>query len=196
MQLWNSVPDAQDAQKQLDQFVAGLEARLNKMQDEWRKSSTSTISVNLLWRNNAADAERELRDMDQKIVISRTQKFGQNGELFNKQNELMKPVQRSRIQSSTGCRTWRWVWYVFDKSGDILLMYANEKYDLHKKKFLRNQGAHNISSVTQIIQPTYDHHEIGEWLDGEIVAVILRVSRRIDRVAKLKKQLPQSYFFG
>jgi outer membrane protein len=27
--------------------------------------------------------------------------------------------------------------YVFDKSGDILLMYANEKYDLTQKIFIK-----------------------------------------------------------
>jgi outer membrane protein len=92
--VMKQLPDAQDAQKQLDQFVADWQQELNKMQDEWKKKFDDYDKRKLIMtEQRRSDAERELRDMDQKIVDFRTQKFGQSGELFNKQNELMKPVQ-------------------------------------------------------------------------------------------------------
>jgi outer membrane protein len=136
--VMKQLPDAQDAQKQLDQFVADWQQELNKMQDEWKKKFDDYDKRKLIMtEQRRADAERELREMDQKIVDFRTQKFGQNGELFNKQNELMKPVQDRVFKAVQDVAHEDGYDYVFDKSGDILLMYANEKYDLTQKIFAK-----------------------------------------------------------
>jgi outer membrane protein len=132
--IMKQLPDAQDAQKQLDQFVADWQQELNKMQDEWKKKFDEYDKRKLIMtEQRRADAERELRDLDQKIVDFRNQKFGQSGELFNKQNELMKPVQDRVFKAVQDVALEDGYDYVFDKSGDILLMYANEKYDLTPK---------------------------------------------------------------
>jgi len=134
--IMKQLPDAQDAQKQLDQFVAEWQQELNKMQTEWKNKFDDYDKRKLIMtEQRRADAERELREMDQKIVDFRTQKFGQNGELFNKQNELMKPVQDRVFKAVQDIAREEGYDYVFDKSGDILLMYANEKYDLTQKVY-------------------------------------------------------------
>ncbi len=148
--IMKQLPDAQDAQKQLDQFVADWQQELNKMQDEWKKKFDEYDKRKLIMtEQRRADAERELRDMDQKIVDFRTQKFGQNGELFNKQNELMKPVQDRVFKAVQAVALEDGYDYVFDKSGDILLMYANEKYDLTQKVFAKLKVLITAPSVTK-----------------------------------------------
>ena len=148
--IMKQLPDAQDAQKQLDQFVADWQQELNKMQDEWKKKFDEYDKRKLIMtEQRRADAERELRDMDQKIVDFRTQKFGQNGELFNKQNELMKPVQDRVFKAVQDVAREDGYDYVFDKSGDILLMYANEKYDLTQKVFAKLKVPTTSPSVTK-----------------------------------------------
>ena len=148
--VMKQLPDAQDAQKQLDQFVADWQQELNKMQDEWKKKFDDYDKRKLIMtEQRRADAERELRDMDQKIVDFRTQKFGQNGELFNKQNELMKPVQDRVFKAVQDIAREDGYDYVFDKSGDILLMYANEKYDLTQKVFAKLKVTTTAPSVTK-----------------------------------------------
>jgi outer membrane protein len=148
--IMKQLPDAQDAQKQLDQFVADWQQELNKMQDEWKKKFDDYDKRKLIMtEQRRADAERELRDMDQKIVDFRTQKFGQNGELFNKQNELMKPVQDRVFKAVQDVAREDGYDYVFDKSGDILLMYANEKYDLTQKVFAKLKVPTTAPSVTK-----------------------------------------------
>jgi outer membrane protein len=132
--VMKQLPDAQDAQKQLDQFVSNWQQELNKMQDEWKNKFDEYDKRKLIMtEQRRADAERELRELDQKIVDFRNQKFGQSGELFNKQNELMKPVQDRVFKAVQDVAHEDGYDYVFDKSGDILLMYANEKYDLTLK---------------------------------------------------------------
>jgi outer membrane protein len=148
--IMKQLPDAQDAQKQLDQFVADWQQELNKMQDEWKKKFDEYDKRKLIMtEQRRADAERELREMDQKIVDFRTLKFGQNGELFNKQNELMKPVQDRVFKAVQDVAREENYDYVFDKSGDILLMYANEKYDLTQKVFAKLKVLTTAPSVTK-----------------------------------------------
>ena len=148
--IMKQLPDAQDAQKQLDQFVADWQQELNKMQDEWKKKFDEYDKRKLIMtEQRRADTERELREMDQKIVDYRTLKFGQNGELFNKQNELMKPVQDRVFKAVQDVAREDGYDYVFDKSGDILLMYANEKYDLTLKVFARLKVLTTAPSVTK-----------------------------------------------
>ena len=148
--IMKQLPDAQDAQKQLDQFVADWQQELNKMQDEWKKKFDEYDKRKLIMtEQRRADTERELREMDQKIVDYRTLKFGQNGELFNKQNELMKPVQDRVFKAVQDVAREDGYDYVFDKSGDILLMYANEKYDLTQKVFAKLKVVTTAPSVTK-----------------------------------------------
>jgi len=132
--VMKQLPDAQDAQKQLDQLVADWQAEVSKMQDEWKRKFDEYDKRKLIMTDQRrADAEKELRDLDQRIIDYRNGKFGQNGELFQKQNELMKPVQDRVFKAVQDVAKEESFDYVFDKSGDILLMYANEKYDLTQK---------------------------------------------------------------
>ncbi len=132
--IMKQLPDAQDAQKQLDALTAGWQDELNKMQSDWKKKYEEYDKKKLIMTDQRrADAERELRELDQKMADFRNQKFGQNGELFAKQNELMKPVQDRVFKAIQDVAAEEGFDYVFDKSGEILLMYANPKYDLTDK---------------------------------------------------------------
>ena len=148
--IMKQLPDAQDAQKQLDQMVAEWQQELNKMQDDWKKRFDDYDKRKLiLTEQRRAETERELRDLDQKIVDFRNQKFGQNGELFNKQNELMKPVQDRVFKAIQDVAKEEGYDFVFDKSGDILLMYANDKYDLTQKIYAKLKTPTSIPSTTK-----------------------------------------------
>ncbi|MGH2567333.1 MAG: OmpH family outer membrane protein [Bacteroidota bacterium] len=129
--IMKELPDAQDAQRQLDALVVEWQNELQKMQQDWQRRFEEYDKRKLIMTDQRrADAEKELQDLDRKIAEYRSQKFGQNGELFNKQNELMKPVQDRVFKAIQDVALEEGFDYVFDKSGEILLMYANEKNDL------------------------------------------------------------------
>jgi outer membrane protein len=86
-----------------------------------------------------ADQERELRELDQKVSEYRNKKFGQNGELFQKQNEVMKPIQNKMFQVLEDIAREDGYDYILDKSGEVLLLYANDKRDLTQKVLTRMQ---------------------------------------------------------
>lgn len=128
------LPDAQDAQKQLDGLVVEWQNELNRMQQEWQKKLEDYDKKKLIMtESRRSDTEKELRELDQRVAEYRNQKFGQNGELFQKQNEMMKPVQDRVFKAIQDVAKEEGYDYVLDKSGEILMMYANEKHDLTPK---------------------------------------------------------------
>lgn len=132
--IMKQLPDAQDAQKQLDQIVVEWQGELNKLQQDWQKKFDDYDKRKLIMtEQRRVDAEKELRDLDAKIAEYRNKRFGQNGDLFAKQNELMKPVQDRVFKAIQDVAVEEGYDYVFDKSGEILMMYANAKYDLTQK---------------------------------------------------------------
>ncbi|HLA68673.1 MAG TPA: OmpH family outer membrane protein [Bacteroidota bacterium] len=146
--IMKQLPDAQDAQKQLDGIVVEWQNELNKLQQDWQKRFDDYDQKKLIMTDaRRAEAERDLRDLDQRIADYRGQKFGQNGELFQKQNELMKPVQDRVFKAIQDVAKEEGYDYVLDKSGEILMMYANEKHDL-TPKVLQKLQASTISPTT------------------------------------------------
>jgi len=139
--IMQALPEAIDAQKSLDALVAQWEGELQKMQADWKKKFDEYDKKKLILTDQArADAEKELRDLDQSIADFRNKKFGQNGELFQKQNEVMKPIQNKMFQALETVAKEDGYDYVFDRSGDILVLYANEKNDLTPKVLSRMQA--------------------------------------------------------
>ena len=140
-QIMQALPEAQDAQKSLDNMVAQWETELQKMQADWKRKFDEYDKKKLILTDQArADQEKELRDLEQGIADYRNKKFGQNGELFQKQNEVMKPIQNKMFKILEDIAKEDGYDYVFDKSGEILLLYANDKLDLTTKVLQRMQS--------------------------------------------------------
>jgi outer membrane protein len=110
------------------------------MQADWKKKLDEYDKKKLILTDQArADAERELRDLDQGIAEFRNKKFGPNGELFQQQDEVMKPIQNKLFQVLQDIATEENYDYIFDRSGEILLLYANDKNDLTRVVLERMQ---------------------------------------------------------
>jgi outer membrane protein len=138
--VMQALPEAVDAQRSLDALVAQWESELQKMQTDWKTQFDEYDRKKLILTDQArAEVEKKLRNLDQSIVDFRNRKFGQNGELFQKQNEIMKPIQNKIFQVLDDIAREEGYDYIFDKSGEILLLYANEKSDLTQKVITRMQ---------------------------------------------------------
>lgn len=132
--IMDKLPEAQDAQHQLDNLIADWQAELAKMQNTWQKKYEEYDKKKLILTDQLrSEAEKELADLDKKIADYRTKRFGQNGDLFTKQNELMKPVQNKIFKVLKDLAQEDNYDYIFDKGSETLLMYSNDKYDLTDK---------------------------------------------------------------
>lgn len=132
--IMKELPEAQDAQRKLDNLVQEWQAELRKLESEWKQKYDAYDRDKLIMSDQTrAEKEKELVDLENRIMQYREQKFGQNGELFQKQEEFMKPIQNKIFNVLEKIAKEEGYDFVFDKSGEILLLYANEKYDLTNK---------------------------------------------------------------
>jgi outer membrane protein len=132
--IMDKLPDAQDARQKLDVLVQEWQGELNKIENTWKTKYDDYEKRKLIMTDQArAELEAELVKLEKQISDYREKKFGTNGEMFQKQDELMKPVQNKVFSAIKEVAQEEDYDYVFDRSGDILLLYAKDKYDITVK---------------------------------------------------------------
>ena len=66
--------------------------------------------------------EKEAKDLQK-------QRFGVDGELFKKRQELVKPIQDKVYSAVKQVAERAGLAFIFDKAGQVALLYSNSKYD-------------------------------------------------------------------
>ncbi len=129
--IMDNLPDAQDAKKQLDNVIQTWKKDLDKLQSQYDEKKSDYDKRKLIMSDQTrADMESDLKKLQQQIQEYREKKFGQNGELYQKEDELMKPVQNKVFNAIQDVAKEKDLDFVFDKSGQVLLLYAKDKYDI------------------------------------------------------------------
>jgi outer membrane protein len=132
--VMEQLPEAQDAQKQIDALAQQWQTELNQMASDLQKKVDDYDKRKLIMSDKRrAEVEKELQDLDKKIVDFRNQKFGTSGEMFTKQNDLMKPIQEKIFKAVKDVADEEAYDYVVDRSSSTLLLFANAKHDLTQK---------------------------------------------------------------
>jgi outer membrane protein len=132
--ILETLQDARDAQTNLDNFVQkwklelqGLNDSLAFMKDDYDKKKL------ILTEKIKQQKEEEIKLQEKKVTEFKQNKFGENGEYFQKQNELMKPVQDRVFKAIQDVAKEGGYDFVIDRSTQLMLLYMNDKYDLTQK---------------------------------------------------------------
>ncbi len=129
--IMDQLPDAQDAQKKIDAQIEEWQKELKKMQAEWKERFDDYERRKLIMgKQKKAEVEKELVAMEEKIENFKQAKFGANGELYKKEEELMKPIQNQVFTVIEEVAVENELDFVFDRSGDLIFLYAKEEYDI------------------------------------------------------------------
>ncbi len=132
--IMDKLPDAQDARQKLDAQVKEWQDELNKKEADWKAKYDDYEKRKLIMTDQTrSETETELMNMEKDISDYREKTFGTNGELFQKQDELMKPVQNKIFTAIQDIAQDENLDFVFDRSGDVMLLYAKEEYDITNK---------------------------------------------------------------
>jgi outer membrane protein len=137
------MPEYASAQKQLDNIaldwqsdIDGKQAALDKMYKDFEAEQVM-LSPDL--RKKREDQlflkEKELRDLQR-------QRFGFEGDLFKKRQELVKPIQDRVYNAVQKLSTQRGYDFVLDKSEGITIIFADPKLD-KSEDVLRELGVKN-----------------------------------------------------
>ena len=132
--IMDNYPDVQDARQQLDALVQEWQTELRKLESELKAKQDDYEKRKLIMtEQTSSEALAEINKLQKEISDYRDKKFGANGELFQKQNEVMKPIQNKVFTIIQQIATEEGLDFVFDRSGDILFLFAKSEYDLTTK---------------------------------------------------------------
>ncbi len=132
--ILDKLPDAQDARQKLDNQIKEWQDELNKLENDWKTKYDEYDKRKLIMTDQTrSEMEKELMALEKKVSDYREKKFGTNGELFQKQEELMKPIQNKVFNTIQDVAKEEDLDFVFDRSSDLMLLYAKDKYDITAK---------------------------------------------------------------
>lgn len=132
--IMDNLPDAQDAKQKLNSLVQEWQTELSNLENKWKTKYDDYDKRKLIMTDQTrAETEAELVKLEQAVTDYREKKFGTNGEVFQKQDELMKPVQNKVFNAIQEVAKEEDLDFVFDKSGDVMLLYAKDEYDITPK---------------------------------------------------------------
>jgi outer membrane protein len=129
--IFDKLPDAQDARQKLDSYIRDWKSELAKMQSELTAKKDDFERRKLIMTDQSKkDMEADIQKLEKDINDYRDKKFGTRGELFQKQDELMKPIQNKVFSVIKEIAQEQDLDFVFDRSSDVTLLYAKDKYDI------------------------------------------------------------------
>ena len=132
--ILDNLPDAQDARQKVDALIQEWQNELKEMESKLKiKKDDYEKRKLIMTEQTSQDSIAAIKKLEKEIADYRDKKFGANGELFQKEDELMKPVQNKVFNTIKDIAEEEDLDFVFDRSGDILFLYAKEKYDLTSK---------------------------------------------------------------
>ena len=132
--IMDNYADVQDARQRLDALIQEWQAELRKMESDLKLKQDDYEKRKLtMTEQTSSEAKADITKLEKEIADYRDKKFGANGELFQKQNEVMKPVQNKVFTIIQQIAAEEELDFVFDRSGDIIFLYAKPDYDLTAK---------------------------------------------------------------
>src|ERR1700744_853423 len=118
-----------------------VQKQLNALQDEWQKQVDSKFAeVDRLYKAYQADLVLMTPDMKKRREYEIAQKekdakdfqrlkFGPDGELTQRSNALIKPIQDRIAKAIQAVAESDNLDMIFDKNSEVIMLYANPRYD-------------------------------------------------------------------
>jgi len=138
--ILNQTPEYATIQQKIDRLEEQWREELQQRRDTVRQMYRAFESRELLYTEEERRQRRqEIQQAEQELENLRQRYFGPEGELYQRQRDLMRPLQERILTAVEEVATSEGYDYVFDKSGEFLFMYARDQYDV-SNQVLRELG--------------------------------------------------------
>jgi len=128
--ILSQIPEYKAAQSELDktsvQWQKEIEAKYSEIDKLYKAYQADAI---LLTDDMKKKRENEIINKEKEVKDLQKQRFGVDGELFKKRQELVKPIQDKVYNAIKAVAEKSGLGFVLDKSGQVAILYANSKYD-------------------------------------------------------------------
>lgn len=128
--ILNKIPEYKSAQKQLDMLALEWQKEIEKMKTEVEKQKAEFEAEKIFLLEDARKQRIELIQLKEKEIKEyQIAKFGVNGELFKKREELIKPIQDRIFDAIQKVAKDNALDFIFDKGSAVTMLYTNPKWD-------------------------------------------------------------------
>jgi len=128
--ILQELPAAKEAKDSLAVIVKNWQGELDMMSRDLQEKYEDYQKKQGLYNDQTKQSEqKKLIDEEQKMNEFKTQKFGQQGELAMQQDRLMAPIKERVFAAIRQIATENKLSFVFDKAGDVLLLYGEPSSD-------------------------------------------------------------------
>jgi outer membrane protein len=128
--ILSQVPAYKSAQTQLNeiskQWQAEVDEKFAEIDKLYKQYQAEKV---LLTKDMQTKRENEIIEKERAAKQFQNDKFGYEGELFKKRSELVKPIQDKVYEAINKVAKSNGLDFIFDKSGDMLMLVSNPKYD-------------------------------------------------------------------
>lgn len=130
--ILGNIPAYKEAQEQLDKLSKQWEDEIKKKYDELEKLYNQYQIDKLLLSNEMkARKENEILAKEKEVKKLQQKRFGPDGDLFTKEQELIKPIQDEVYNAIKEISATESYGFVIDAaSSTITLLYTDTKYDV------------------------------------------------------------------
>lgn len=128
--ILNQIPEYKSAQKKINELAETWQKELDKKYDDIDKMYKA-YNVEKVLLNSEQQKQREADIVTKEKEAKKYQqdKFGFEGELFKKREELIKPIQDRVYEAIQKIANKNKLDFIFDKSGDLVMLFSNNRFD-------------------------------------------------------------------
>jgi len=128
--ILDNIPEYKMAKNQLEElskkWQKEIEAKLSEIDKMYRKYQTDAV---LLPADIKRQREEEITQKEREVKNLQKKRFGKDGDLFKKRQELIKPIQDKIFNAIQEMAEERGYSVIFDRAANASILYANERFD-------------------------------------------------------------------
>ncbi|MDL2227931.1 OmpH family outer membrane protein [Bacteroidales bacterium OttesenSCG-928-K03] len=129
--ILSKIPEFNDAQAQLDESAAlwqkEIEAKFSEVDKLYKDYQANKVLYPEEMRQRK---EEEILNKEKEIKNYQQAKFGTEGELYKKRQELVKPIQERVYNAIQDVAEKNNYAIIFNKSDGVTMIYTSTKYDI------------------------------------------------------------------
>ncbi len=128
--LLEAMPEYQTAQSDIDKISAEWRQDISQDYDKIKSMYNKYQAEQVLLSDEVRkQREDEIMDFEKSVREKQKQRFGPEGDLFRKRQEMVRPIQDKVFAAIDSYANDRGIDIVFDKSSSAGLLFANEEFD-------------------------------------------------------------------
>lgn len=132
--LFTKIPEYENVQQQLELLSQEWRQELSEMQQEISQLKEEFRAKEILYTDDLREEKKQqILQKEQQRERYLELKFGPGGDYFQRQKELLEPIQRRIYEAITIVAQKEGFDFVFDRSQKTLMLYADQEWNLNDK---------------------------------------------------------------